>query len=37
MAGDTLEVFERVRLVRNTVEQNPNEPTLAEVREILDE
>jgi hypothetical protein len=30
-------VFERVRVVRNTYEPDPDEPTLAEVREILDE
>jgi L,D-transpeptidase ErfK/SrfK len=37
LSGDSLEVFERVRLVRNTVEQDPDELTLAEVRAILDE
>jgi L,D-transpeptidase ErfK/SrfK len=36
-AGDTREVYGRVRIVRNTVEQDPDAPTLAEVRAILDE
>jgi L,D-transpeptidase ErfK/SrfK len=36
-SGDALEVFERARLVRNTVEQDPDELTLAEARAILDE
>jgi L,D-transpeptidase ErfK/SrfK len=36
-SGDSMEVFERVRLVRNTVEQDPDELTLAEVRALLDE
>jgi L,D-transpeptidase ErfK/SrfK len=35
-SNDSMEVFDRVRVVRNTVEQDPNAPTLAEVREILD-
>lgn len=36
-ATGSSEVFERVRVVRNTVEQDPNAPTLAEVRALLDE
>ncbi len=36
-AGDTLEIFSRVRVVRNTVKTDPDAPTLAEVRELLDE
>ena len=36
-SGDSMEVYGRVRLVRNTVEQDPEAPTLAEVRAILDE
>ena len=36
LLGDTLEVYERARLVRNTVERDPNAPTLAEVRALLD-
>jgi len=36
LLGDTAEVYERARLVRNTVEVDPEAPTLAEVREILD-
>ncbi len=35
-SSDSMEVFDRVRLVRNTVEQDPNAPTLAEVRALLD-
>jgi L,D-transpeptidase ErfK/SrfK len=34
--GDTLEVYERAVVVRNTVEPDPDAPTLAEVRELLD-
>ena len=34
---DTGEVFARARLVRNTVEPDPDAPTLSEVREIIDE
>lgn len=34
--NDVHEVLERARLVRNTVEPDPDVPTLAEVREILD-
>jgi len=37
LSRDSLEVFERARLVRNTVEQDPDELTLADVRAILDE
>jgi len=36
-AYDTDEVFARARLVRNTVEADPNAPTLSEVREMMDE
>ena len=34
--GDEAEVLERVRIVRNTVVIDPDMPTLAEVRELLD-
>lgn len=34
---DDAEVFARVRLVRNTIEANPDAPTLEEVREMIDE
>jgi hypothetical protein len=34
--ADSVEVFERARVVRNTYEPDPEQPTLAEVREILD-
>jgi len=34
---DVDEVFDRARLVRNTVEPDPNAPTLAEVRDMMDE
>jgi L,D-transpeptidase ErfK/SrfK len=34
---DVDEVFARARLVRNTVEMDPNAPTLSEVREMIDE
>jgi L,D-transpeptidase ErfK/SrfK len=34
--GDSFELYERARIVRNTVEPDPNSPTLAEVRELLD-
>ncbi len=37
LAGDTQEVFERARIVKNTVTIDPDAPTLAEVRELLDE
>lgn len=36
LRNDVDEVFERARLVRNTVEPDPDVPTLAEVRAILD-
>jgi L,D-transpeptidase ErfK/SrfK len=36
LLGDTYEVFGRARIVRNTVERDPDMPTLAEVRELLD-
>ena len=36
-AGDPGEVLNRARLVRNTVEPDPNMPSLAEVRALLDE
>lgn len=35
--SDTFEFLERARIVRNTVEPDPNMPTLAEVRALLDE
>lgn len=35
-AADSMEVFTRARLVRNTVEPDPAAPTLAEVRDMLD-
>ena len=35
-ASDSMEVFARARVVRNTVEIDPDVPTLAEVREMLD-
>ncbi len=35
--NDVAEVLERARLVKNTVEPDPDVPTLAEVRELLDE
>lgn len=35
-AWDAQEIYERARLVRNTVEPDPDAPTLAEVRAILD-
>ena len=34
---DGLEVLARARVVRNTVEADPNAPTLTEVRELIDE
>lgn len=34
--NDSFEVFERARVVQNTVEPDPEGPTLAEVRAILD-
>lgn len=33
---DLFEIFQRARVVRNTVVQDPDAPTLAEVRELLD-
>jgi L,D-transpeptidase ErfK/SrfK len=37
MEADAAEVLARARVVRNTVEPDPNTPTLAEVRALLDE
>jgi L,D-transpeptidase ErfK/SrfK len=37
LKGDSAEVLERARTVRNTVEMDPDMPTLAEVRELIDE
>ncbi len=37
LAGDTQEVFARARIVKNTVTIDPDAPTLAEVRELLDD
>jgi L,D-transpeptidase ErfK/SrfK len=37
LMADSVEVIERARVVRNTYEADPEQPTLAEVREILDE
>jgi len=34
---DVQEVFARASLIRNTVEPDPNAPTLTEVRELMDE
>jgi len=36
LLGDADEIYGRARVVRNTVELDPNAPTLAEIREILD-
>ena len=36
-AGRSDDVMDRVRVVRNTVEVDPEAPTLAEVREMIDE
>lgn len=36
LAGDVLEVYARARVVKNTVEPDPEAPTLAEVRALLD-
>jgi len=36
LLGDADEVYGRARVVRNTVEVDPDAPTLAEIREILD-
>src|SRR5690606_24016016 len=35
-AGDFLEIYARARVVKNTVEPDPDVPTLAEVRALLD-
>jgi L,D-transpeptidase ErfK/SrfK len=35
-AADSMEIYARARVVRNTVQPNPDAPTLAEVRELLD-
>jgi L,D-transpeptidase ErfK/SrfK len=35
--GDTAELMARARVIRNTVEPDPNMPTLEEVRALLDE
>lgn len=35
-AADSYELYSRARVVRNTVEPDPDVPTLAEVREMLD-
>jgi L,D-transpeptidase ErfK/SrfK len=37
LQGDAYEVFNRARIVRNTVVPDPEMPTLAEVRELLDQ
>ena len=37
LAGDAYEVYSRARIVRNTVEPDPEMPTLAEVRALLDD
>jgi len=37
VSTDPMELFDRARVVMNTVEQDPNAPTLAEVRALLDE
>src|SRR5690606_26093135 len=36
LLDDPEELLGRARIVRNTVERDPNMPTLAEVRELLD-
>jgi L,D-transpeptidase ErfK/SrfK len=36
LKGDHAEMLERARIVRNTVEFDPDMPTLAEVRELID-
>ena len=36
LLGDSFEIYSRARVVRNTVEPDPEMPTLAEVREMLD-
>ena len=35
--ADTAEIMARARVIRNTVEPDPNMPTLEEVRALLDE
>jgi L,D-transpeptidase ErfK/SrfK len=35
-AGDAMELYSRLRVVRNTVKSDPDAPTLAEVRQLLD-
>jgi hypothetical protein len=35
--NDVYEVYERARVVKNVVEPDPDVPTLAEVREMLDQ
>lgn len=35
-AADSMELYTRVRVVRNTIKPDPDAPTLAEVRELLD-
>jgi L,D-transpeptidase ErfK/SrfK len=35
-AGDAMELYSRLRVVRNTVKSDPDAPTLAEVRQMLD-
>ncbi|MGB5246344.1 MAG: L,D-transpeptidase family protein [Woeseia sp.] len=35
--GDSAEIYERALLVRNTVEPDPDAPTLSEVREMMDQ
>jgi hypothetical protein len=37
VGADNGEVLARARLVRNTVELDPDAPTLSEVREMIDE
>jgi L,D-transpeptidase ErfK/SrfK len=36
LAGDVLEIYARARVVKNTVKPDPEAPTLAEVRALLD-
>ncbi|MGH8168609.1 MAG: hypothetical protein ACREQ1_15320, partial [Woeseiaceae bacterium] len=36
LLGDSFEIYSRARVVRNTVVPDPEMPTLAEVREMLD-
>jgi hypothetical protein len=37
LQGDSHEIYERARIVKNTVTVDPDAPTLAEVRALLDE